>query len=260
MNPAVVLARSGVPLLLAAALSAQTFVVDAGNGPGTDYTSLAAATAAVPTGSTLRIRAGSFEGFVIDAKGVTLLADAGVVVSQTAAGGPAIDIASLAAGQDVVIDEVLGGELHLLGTSRVQGAYSSLTGTGSVWVDAGVTISQIVAPGVTVVMRPTSSLRTTFTGTHAEATLTAPNGWFGAIAVSVPGPRVQVPGMDDEVWLDGGSLQFVAQGLTGPGTPVVASLPYTPGALVGYPSMWQGVTYDPVDGLQVSNPSVLILR
>lgn len=360
--------------LLASALSAQTFVVDAGNGPGTDYTSLAAATAAVPSGSTLRIRAGSYAGFVIDAKSLTLLADAGVVVSQTAAGGPAIGITNLAAGQDVVIDEVLvaaslanetvrctncqgavlidsplmaspstelwiratncdrlvlrdvraaapgivnlrlnvegchtvlercvfgglsitttivqqggrldlvdttasaawplptvqppvilnGGELHVLGTSRVLGAYGSVTGSGSAWIDAGVTLSHtIVAPGLIVVTRPTSSLRTTFTGTHAEATLTAPNGWFGAIAVSLPGPRVQVPGMDDEVWLDGGSLQFVAQGLTGPGTPVVASLPYTPGALVGYPSMWQGVTYDPVDGLQVSNPSVLILR
>lgn len=154
-----------------------------------------------------------------------------------------------------------GGELHLLGTSYVQGAYGSVTGTGSVWIDAGVTLSHtITAAGLTVVPRPTSSLRTTFTGTHAEATLTAPSGWFGAIAVSVPGPRVQVPGMDDEVWLDGGSLQFVAQGVTGPGTPVVASLPYTVGALVGYPSMWQGVTYDPVDGLQVSNPSLLVLR
>ncbi len=361
-------------LLLAVVAPAQTFVVDASNGPGTDYTSLATATAAAPSGSVLMIRAGSYTQFTIDAKSLTLLADAGVVVAQSAAGGPAIDITNLAAGQDVVIDEVLvaaslpnetvrcmncqgailidsplmastssevwihatncdrlvlrdvvpagagtvnlrmhvdgchtvlehcvfgglsitttivqqggrldlvdsrasaqwplptvqppvilnGGELHLLGTSYVQGAYGSVIGTGSVWIDAGVTLSHtIAAAGVTVVMKPTSSLRTTFTGTALQATLKAPNGWFGAIAVSLPGPRVQVPGMDDEVWLDGGSLQFVAQGVTGPGAPIVASVPWSLGLLVGYPSMWQGVTYDPTDGLQVSNPSLLVLR
>jgi hypothetical protein len=359
--------------VLAVAVPAQTFVVDIANGPGTDFTSLAAATAAAPSGSVLRIRAGAYTGCAIDAKGLTLLADAGVVVAQTAAGGPAIDITNLAAGQDVVIDEVLvaaslanetvrctncqgailidsplmastsselwilatncdrlvlrdvvpagagtvnlrlnvvgcttvleqcvfggvlitttivqqggrldlvdttasapwplptvqppvilnGGELHLLGTSRVLGAYSSISGTGSVWIDAGVTTSLIVAPGVTAVVKPTSSLRTTFTGTALEATLKTPNGWFGAIAISLPGPRVQVPGMEDEVWLDGGSLQFLASGLMGPGTPVVASVPWSLGLLVGYPSMWQGVTFDPIDGLQVSNPSLLVLR
>lgn len=59
-------------LLLAVVAPAQTFVVDASNGPGTDYTSLATATAAAPSGSTLRIRAGSYAGFVIDAKSLAL--------------------------------------------------------------------------------------------------------------------------------------------------------------------------------------------
>jgi hypothetical protein len=363
-------------LALAIAAPAQTLVVDVNGGPGTNFTSIAAATAAAPSGAVLSIRAGNYPQFTIIGKSLTLLADPGVVVFSTAVGGTGIGISGLASGQTVVLKDlqvsqgfptdsariqctncqgpilfdsvrmasnanglqftvsncdrlvvrhmdlgsglqlltvnncntvlegcafggftsgsaivqqggtldlvdtatlgglpfgvasspivVNGGELRLLGISSVfaLGPIFLIGGTtGSVSIDPAVTLTgNGFAPGLTVVTKATSSLTTTFTGTHAEATLNAPSGWFGAIAISLPGPRVQLVGMDDAVWLDGGALQFLASGLTGPGTPVVASVPWTLGLLAGYPSMWQGVTFDPVDGLQVSNPSLLVLR
>lgn len=363
-------------LSLAIAVPAQTFVVDVDNGPGTDFTSIAAATAAAPSGSVLLIRTGGYAEFTINGKSLTLLADPGVAVFNAALGGVAIQVLNLAAGQQVVLhglevaqatpydgarircvncqgavlldsvrkttgvidlqlqgtncDRLLvrgmnsatspvqvnlinsntvlqsctlggftvssaivqdggtldlvdssavggvplgaalpavmlnGGELHLLGSSSVTGfgTVPCISGTGgTVLLDPGVALNgNGIAPAITVVTKPMSSLTTTFTGTHAEATLNAPAGWFGAIAISLPGPRVPLPGWDEAVWLDGGALQFLANGLTGPGSPVVASLPWTLGLLVGYPSMWQGVTFDPVGGLQVSNPALLVLR
>lgn len=62
-------------LFLAASTSAQTFVVDVNNGPGTNYTSLRTAVDTVPDGSTLLVRPGAYETFTIDGKGLTLLGD-----------------------------------------------------------------------------------------------------------------------------------------------------------------------------------------
>jgi hypothetical protein len=67
-------------VLLAAAASAQTFVVDAGNGPGTNFTDLPTAVAAVPDGATLEVRPGSYGGFTLVGRGITIL------------GGPGVDI------------------------------------------------------------------------------------------------------------------------------------------------------------------------
>ncbi|MCA8953853.1 MAG: hypothetical protein KDE27_30355, partial [Planctomycetes bacterium] len=66
--------------LLASAAVAQTFVVDAGNGPGTNFTSIAAAVATVPEGATLLVRSGSYAGFAVT-RGVTILGDSGVAIT-----------------------------------------------------------------------------------------------------------------------------------------------------------------------------------
>lgn len=72
--------RSGLAALLASAsLGAQTFVVDAANGPGTNFTDIAAAVAAVPDGARLLVRSGSYGAFALDGKGMTILADAGTI-------------------------------------------------------------------------------------------------------------------------------------------------------------------------------------
>lgn len=77
-----------VAVVLAALLltsRAQTFVVDQGNGPGTNFTSLAAAAASVPDGAVLLVRPGSYGGFTIAQKGLVVLADPGVQVAGTIA-------------------------------------------------------------------------------------------------------------------------------------------------------------------------------
>jgi len=65
-------------LLMASAAPAQTFIVDAANGPGTNFTSIAAAVAAVPDGATLIVRPGTYSSFAIVGKGLTILGDTGV--------------------------------------------------------------------------------------------------------------------------------------------------------------------------------------
>src|SRR5690606_7564270 len=63
-------------VLLSLASAAQTFVVDAENRPGTDFTSLVAAIAAVPSGSTLLVRGGRyFESPEIQGKALAIVCE-----------------------------------------------------------------------------------------------------------------------------------------------------------------------------------------
>ena len=81
--------RAAILFGLATMLGAQTYVVDASNGPGTHFTTIAAAVAAVPDGAVLVVRAGTYAGFTVSGRGVSILANAGVgitsqvVVTQT---------------------------------------------------------------------------------------------------------------------------------------------------------------------------------
>ncbi|MCA8950161.1 MAG: hypothetical protein KDE27_11710 [Planctomycetes bacterium] len=73
---------------LQAGLLAQTFIVDAGNGPGTSFTSLVAAAAAVPDGAILLVRAGAYAGFQSAAKGLVVLGEPGVTITGAIQLGP----------------------------------------------------------------------------------------------------------------------------------------------------------------------------
>lgn len=67
--------------LLGPLLCGQTFVVDKNNGPGTHFTSITAAIAAVPSGAVLEIRAGNyFEGLGINGKSLTIVGAPGAAV------------------------------------------------------------------------------------------------------------------------------------------------------------------------------------
>jgi len=91
-------------LLLPAALAAQSFVVDASNGPGTHYTSLAAAVSAVPEGAVLIVRAGSYDPMSIQSKSLTVFCDAGAVIQTPLPWGvEALVIDGLGPQQSVVI-------------------------------------------------------------------------------------------------------------------------------------------------------------
>ncbi len=62
------------------AAPAQIFVVDANNGPGTHFTSIAAAAAAVPSGSVLQVRTGNYQSVTITGKALTILGEPGAHV------------------------------------------------------------------------------------------------------------------------------------------------------------------------------------
>ncbi|MCR9244003.1 MAG: hypothetical protein NXI31_03155 [bacterium] len=82
-------------------LSAQTYVVDAANGPGTNFLEIATAIAAVPDGSTLVVRPGNYLDFTIDGMGITILADNATLPSSNGFG--AVQIYNLAVHQSVVL-------------------------------------------------------------------------------------------------------------------------------------------------------------
>lgn len=89
-------------LLLSLAPLAQTFVVDAQNGAGTHFTSLAAAVAAVPSGSTLLVRGGRyFETLSIQGKALAIVCNPAATVLQPF--WSSASIGGLAAHQDVTI-------------------------------------------------------------------------------------------------------------------------------------------------------------
>lgn len=66
--------------LLGSAAVAQTYVVDGHNGPGTHFTSIAAAVAAVPDGAVLLVRPATYAGFEIVGKSLTVLGEPGAHV------------------------------------------------------------------------------------------------------------------------------------------------------------------------------------
>jgi hypothetical protein len=68
--------RCPLAFFLAAPLVAQTFVVDAANGPGTNFTDLPPAILAVPDGAILLVRPGTYGRIVLDGKGMSILATA----------------------------------------------------------------------------------------------------------------------------------------------------------------------------------------
>ena len=87
-------------LTMSSLVAAQTFVVDAAGGPGSQFVDLPTAVATVPDGATLVVRSGIYVGVAITQKSLTILADPGMF----AFGG--IYVRDLLATQWVVIRNV----------------------------------------------------------------------------------------------------------------------------------------------------------
>lgn len=80
---------------------AQTLVVDAANGPGTNFTDLATATAAAPSGAVLIVRPGDYglTQIMIQGKSLTVLAEPGAIL----AGSTMLSISGITAAQSVLV-------------------------------------------------------------------------------------------------------------------------------------------------------------
>lgn len=89
-----------IVVLLLAAAPAQTFVVDANNGPGTNFTSIAAAVATVPDGAVLDVRPGTYSTFTIAGKSVAVIGGPGVWIYDLVG---QVRVTALQTGQTVVL-------------------------------------------------------------------------------------------------------------------------------------------------------------
>ncbi len=126
-------------LLLAPAASADTFVVDAANGPGSDFTSLNEAVFTAPEGSTLILRTGAYSGLTLEGKSLDILADAGAQVSI--GGIEPMLIRGLSTGQRVV----LRGVQTAGGISRT--ALRLEDNAGEIWIEASELLKSIGSSG-----------------------------------------------------------------------------------------------------------------
>jgi hypothetical protein len=94
-------------LFAAGSLAAQTFIVDSANGPGTNFTDLLTAVAAVPSGATLHVRPGSYNGFAVSNKSLTIVGHRVGTGPYPAVNAnalfPGIIIGSINAGQSVTL-------------------------------------------------------------------------------------------------------------------------------------------------------------
>lgn len=93
----------GLAFALATCVPAQTYIVDAMNGPGAQFTSIAAAIAAVPSGAVLLVRPGSYLPFSINGKGLSILGTSGVVITNIITFPVTISISGTNANQPVVL-------------------------------------------------------------------------------------------------------------------------------------------------------------
>ena len=361
--------------ILAASLYAQTYIVDSNNGPGTNYTQISTAVAAVPDGSVLLVRAGAYSTFAISAKSLTVRGEPGVVITPTPFVTNAIAVLNLQPHQAVALQTLtfasaspspfattnvmcsnnqgtvhldnlrcannnssvgqiwgtncsqllvrgcdncnavlescelghspfapwgapwairqeggslqlvntsvaggsggflednaitmVGGDLRLLGNTVITAGAGSgpsfgVGGTGAVRFGTSVLFlgQPAFEPSITATPKSMPDISSSTGAFGADAVLRGPNGGLGAIAIALPGPRVVVPGFADAIWLDSGSLIWVGLGVLGGTTPVSAQWAYTPGSLPQSTVYWQGISYDAIHQMQVSNPSFLVV-
>jgi hypothetical protein len=123
-------------LLLAAPLRADVLVVDAANGPGTDFTSLQVAADAAASGDMLLVRSGDYGGLLIDGKALSVVADAGAEVSVAfTAPLQRTEVRNLAADESVLLQGLRLREIPLMPTFTPYNGCFVHDCAGTVWLD-----------------------------------------------------------------------------------------------------------------------------
>lgn len=147
--------RSSFPLLLALAVPAQTFIVDAASGPGTNFTDLPPAIAAVPDGAILLVRPGTYGPIVLNGKGLSILATApGVLLAL----GATILVQNLSAAQAFTLRGVEAQIGPMAWTTFVQNCAGPVLFDGYVFQNSGA-FPSVYAVGLRVVGCPQVVLR-----------------------------------------------------------------------------------------------------
>ncbi len=159
-----------------------------------------------------------------------------------------------------------GGDARLLGATSLLAAAapsagaSAVVGTGTLRVEPTVTLTgaaPVVAPTITLTTKVMPRVRATLAAGVGTVELTGATGHLAALALALPGPRQSV-GLEDALWLDLGTFGGLGATVLG-ASPFAASLPLPPAVLPGARVVFQGATFDPLVGLQLSNPSFVIL-
>lgn len=205
--------------LLASAAIAQTFVVDAANGPGTNFTTIQAAVDAAPNGATIVVRAGAYPGFVAVGKGLGVLCDPGVTFAAQG-GFPAIRVQQVPAHARFVLR---GGSAGL-GTQ-----WSTITDcAGSVHVEETVAIDHTGSNCAQVMLRNCTGWNFSFSNADVVLEACTLRGW-NAYTAPLGGPTYPArPALS----LTSGQAQLVDCTLVGgDGTWWITTYPDAPGLL-----------------------------
>ena len=97
----------------------QLLIVDANQGPGSQFADLPAAVAAAVSGDRISVRPGDYSGFTIDGKGIAVVGGPGVTLTRAPL-AVFVTIKNVPAGRDCTVSGLVFAPVLLSGTLRVE--------------------------------------------------------------------------------------------------------------------------------------------
>ena len=123
----------------ARASAGDVLVVDDDGGVGVGFVDLQAAVDAAGEGDVILVRGGTYSGFIVDGKALTVQADTGATVDVASPSSVSVNVVNLGAGQSVVLRglHVEGGSLGIEPPFQqsYRAGFSATDNAGSVWVE-----------------------------------------------------------------------------------------------------------------------------
>lgn len=218
-------------------LVGQTFLVDANNGPGTQFTDLPAAVAVVPDGATLDVRPGNYSPFALQGRSLRILAVPGATVLTQFANTSA-SFSNLPPTGTVLVKGLAFARFPLGGSrisvSGCQGSVllEDVTETGTLRLQIDIANSTHVqirdATGVSTLVAANSNV-VLVGGTYGAAGFSNPpiaidasNGSMQILDAVVSGSVSQGSILNAAIRLQGGSLRLLGHTSLSPGLQVTA--------------------------------------
>jgi hypothetical protein len=139
-------------------------------------------------------------------------------------------------------------------------------GTGTLRLDPAVALIGIanpIGPGITAssLPMPHAEANSAPLGGVLTASLDGPAGSLGALSVALPGTPGPIPGLGDPLFWELVTAVPQVAGVLAVGQPLTSTIavPNVP-ALAGVAVVHHGFTWEPVGGLQVSNPAAAVVH